>query len=175
MTNPISEWRESLRDLVGLIGAIEWTAFSVSDRKKFEKAKALLDRPLSDEPEKRQPLPDLDFTSETGFPPPVEPSVTLLPADIDPFLQSITRSPTETLARVEPDWKHRAEEAERILADNMALANRTTRRAMDERNAIIQELRKRYSAAEIADMVGLTRQRVHQILNEAPVESSPNR
>jgi hypothetical protein len=73
---------------------------------------------------------------------------------------------------VETDWKHRAEEAERILQDNMALANRTTRRTMDERNGIIRKLRERYSAIEIADMVGLTRQRVHQILNEAPVEGS---
>jgi hypothetical protein len=73
---------------------------------------------------------------------------------------------------VETDWKHRAEEAERILQDNMALANRTTRRTMDERNGIIRKLRERYSAIEIADMVGLTRQRVHQILNEEPVEGS---
>jgi hypothetical protein len=78
--------------------------------------------------------------------------------------------PDETSAQ--PDWKHRAEEAERILSDNMALANKTTRRAMDERNGIIRKLRERYSAIEIADMAGLTRQRVHQILNEAPVEGS---
>lgn len=77
--------------------------------------------------------------------------------------------------KAEPDWKHRAEEAERILSDNMALANRTTRRAMDERNAIIRKLRERYSAIEVANMVGLTRQRVHQILNEAPVEAPPEK
>ena len=73
------------------------------------------------------------------------------------------------------DWKARAERAEEVLGHNMALANATTRRTMDERNAIIRKLREKYSAIEIADMVGLTRQRVHQILNEAPLteETSP--
>ena len=66
----------------------------------------------------------------------------------------------------------RVEESDAILRHNMALANATTRRSMDERNGIIRKLRERYSAMEIADMAGLTRQRVHQILNEAPVESS---
>jgi hypothetical protein len=69
-------------------------------------------------------------------------------------------------------WKARAEESEAILAHNMALANATTRRTMNERNSIIRTLRQRHSAIEIADMVGLTRQRVHQILNEAPIEVS---
>lgn len=69
-------------------------------------------------------------------------------------------------------WKERAEEAEGILSYNMALANATTRRAMNERNDIIRKLRERHSAAEIADMVGLTRQRVHQILNESAEEGA---
>jgi hypothetical protein len=75
-------------------------------------------------------------------------------------------------AAAEPpvDWKRRAETAEGILNHNMALANATTRRAMEERNGIIRKMRERYSAMEIADMAGLTRQRVHQILNEAPIE-----
>lgn len=55
-----------------------------------------------------------------------------------------------------------------ILEHNMRVANGTTRRAMNERNEIIRNLRKRYSAIQIAEQVGLTRQRVHQILNEAP-------
>jgi len=55
-----------------------------------------------------------------------------------------------------------------ILEHNMRVANQTTRRMMEERNEIIRNLRKRYSAIEIAAQVGLTRQRVHQILNEAP-------
>jgi hypothetical protein len=67
------------------------------------------------------------------------------------------------------DWKTRAETAEGILSHNMALANANTRHAKDERNTIIRKMRERYSAAEIADMAGLTRQRVHQILNEAPL------
>jgi hypothetical protein len=70
------------------------------------------------------------------------------------------------------DWKRRALDAEAILRHNMALANATTRRAQAERNAIIRTMREKYSAIEIANMAGLTRQRVHQILNEAPVESS---
>lgn len=65
------------------------------------------------------------------------------------------------------DWKARAETAEGILGHNMALANATTRRTMTERDGIVRKLREKYSAIEIADMVGLTRQRVHQILNEA--------
>lgn len=57
--------------------------------------------------------------------------------------------------------------AQGILEHNMALANRTSRHAMNERNKIIHNMRKRYSAVEIAEQVGLTRQRIHQILNEA--------
>jgi hypothetical protein len=76
-------------------------------------------------------------------------------------------TPVETTDRI--DWKARAEAAEGILNHNMALANATTRKVMEERNAIIRKLRERYSAIEIAEQVGLTRQRVHQILNEAPI------
>lgn len=64
-------------------------------------------------------------------------------------------------------WKARAEEAEKILSHNMALANATTRRTMKERDEIIRTLREKHSASEIAQMAGLTRQRVYQILNEA--------
>lgn len=77
------------------------------------------------------------------------------------------RVTVETSDRI--DWKARAEAAEGILNHNMALANATTRKVMEERNAIIRKLRERYSAIEIAEQVGLTRQRVHQILNEAPI------
>lgn len=42
------------------------------------------------------------------------------------------------------------------------VANKTLR----ERDDMIHALRARYSAVEIAEMVKLTRQRVHQILNE---------
>lgn len=82
--------------------------------------------------------------------------------------ESLTTDQCHECAR----WKARAEEAEGILSHNMALANATTRRAMNERNDIIRKLRERHSAAEIADMAGLTRQRVYQILNEAPAESA---
>lgn len=77
-------------------------------------------------------------------------------------------SPVETDGT---DWKARALRAEEVLGHNMALANATTRRTMEERNSIIRKLREKYSAIEIADMVGLTRQRVHQILNEAPLSA----
>ena len=56
-----------------------------------------------------------------------------------------------------------------VLRDNMALANSQAREHRTERDSIIKELRKRYSAIEIADMAGLTRQRVHQILKEPPI------
>ena len=56
-----------------------------------------------------------------------------------------------------------------VLRDNMALANSQAREHRTERDNIIKELRKRYSAIEIADMAGLTRQRVHQILKEPPI------
>jgi len=56
--------------------------------------------------------------------------------------------------------------AEEVLGDNLALANKNARAFQAERDSIIREMRKKYSAVEIADMVGLTRQRVHQILNE---------
>lgn len=62
-----------------------------------------------------------------------------------------------------------AEDAAGVLRDNLALANKNARAFQRERNAIIQEMRAKYSPREIANMVGLTRQRVHQILNEAPL------
>lgn len=69
------------------------------------------------------------------------------------------------------ELQRQLKEAREIMDHNLALANRTSRNVMNERNAIIRKMRETYSAIEIADMVGLTRQRVHQILNEAPVES----
>jgi len=53
------------------------------------------------------------------------------------------------------------------LNHNLAIANKTSRHAMRERNEMVRTLRTTYSAAEIAVMVGVTRQRVHQILNES--------
>lgn len=62
--------------------------------------------------------------------------------------------------------------ADEILSYNLRMANDTTRRARKERDKIIRNLRKQYSAIEIAKQVGLTRQRVHQILNESPDSAS---
>lgn len=62
--------------------------------------------------------------------------------------------------------------ADGILSHNMSVANGTARRVMEERDKIIRNLRKQYSAIEIAHQVGLTRQRVHQILNESPDSAS---
>lgn len=75
----------------------------------------------------------------------------------------------EDAAREIVTLQKRAVEAEGILSHNMALANATARGAMDERNSIIRKMRELYTAIEIAEMAGLTRQRVHQILNEAPI------
>ena len=57
--------------------------------------------------------------------------------------------------------------AQAALNHNLAIANKTSRHAMRERNEMVRTLRTTYSAAEIALMVGVTRQRVHQILNES--------
>ena len=63
-----------------------------------------------------------------------------------------------------------------ILRDNLALANSQARERRAERDGIIKSLRERYSAIEISNMAGLTRQRVHQILKEPPVEiTKPDR
>lgn len=59
-----------------------------------------------------------------------------------------------------------------MVYGNLALANRTARHAMEERDSMICNLRKTYSAIEIADMVGLTRQRIHQILKETDSEKA---
>lgn len=113
----------------------------------------------------REAIEVLSATPETKAerPPTLSPGLMLEHARLDAMWQELVRENTAL--------QHRAAEAEHILTDNMALANRTTRRAMNERNEIIKKLRERYSAIEIADMAGLTRQRVHQILNEAPDES----
>jgi len=59
-----------------------------------------------------------------------------------------------------------ARAARDALEYNLGIANHTTREAQAERNSIIRRLRSHYSAIQVAGMVGLTRQRVHQILNE---------
>jgi len=55
------------------------------------------------------------------------------------------------------------------LEHNMAVANKAARSFQRERDQIIRKLRERHSCIEIAQQFGLTRQRVHQILNEEPV------
>ncbi len=60
-----------------------------------------------------------------------------------------------------------------ILTHNMGVANRNARALQRERDKIIRNLRKRFSAIEIAAQVGLTRQRVHQILNEQQPSEAP--
>lgn len=59
-----------------------------------------------------------------------------------------------------------------ILEHNMGIANKVARNMMNERNQIIRSLRKKFSAIEIAEQVGLTRQRVHQILSEVDADSA---
>jgi hypothetical protein len=54
------------------------------------------------------------------------------------------------------------------LEHNMGVANRAARTFQRERDQVIRKLRERHSCIEIAEQFGLTRQRVHQILNEAP-------
>lgn len=64
--------------------------------------------------------------------------------------------------------------AQDALEYNLGIANRTNRSIQAERDGMIRTLRASYSAIEIAKMVGLTRQRVHQILNEpTDVNSTP--
>jgi DNA-directed RNA polymerase sigma subunit (sigma70/sigma32) len=58
-----------------------------------------------------------------------------------------------------------------VLSHNMKIANNNTKRVRAERDLIIRKLREKHSCIEIAEQFGLTRQRVHQILNEAPVEA----
>lgn len=63
-------------------------------------------------------------------------------------------------------------EAYAILSHNMKIANGNAKRARTERDHIIRKLREKHSCIEIAEQFGLTRQRVHQILNEPPIEGS---
>lgn len=70
---------------------------------------------------------------------------------------------TDALAAAQKD----AKAARDALEHNLGIANGTARKAQAERDDMIRTLRKSYSAIQIAEMVGLTRQRVHQILNES--------
>ena len=63
------------------------------------------------------------------------------------------------------------DQAYEVLSHNMKVANNNTKRVRAERDQIIRKLREKHSCIEIAEQFGLTRQRVHQILNEAPVEA----
>lgn len=54
-----------------------------------------------------------------------------------------------------------------VLEHNMGVANKAARSFQRERDQIIRKLREKHSCIEIAEQFGLTRQRVHQILNEA--------
>lgn len=54
-----------------------------------------------------------------------------------------------------------------VMEHNMGIANKAARSFQRERDQVIRKLRERHSCIEIAEQFGLTRQRVHQILNEA--------
>jgi hypothetical protein len=58
------------------------------------------------------------------------------------------------------------------LEHNMAVANKAARSFKRERDQVIRKLRERYSCIQIAEQFGLTRQRVHQILNEPQLDGS---
>lgn len=66
--------------------------------------------------------------------------------------------------------RYERDDAIATLRESMALANRTTRSFKNERDQIIRKLREEFSCIQIAEKFGLTRQRVHQILNEAPID-----
>lgn len=77
-------------------------------------------------------------------------------------LSSRLRDAEQRAERAESD----AKAARDALEYNLGIANTNARAFQAERDSMIRALRREYSAIEIALMVGLTRQRVHQILNE---------
>ena len=78
----------------------------------------------------------------------------------------------DALLAANAELRGERDRAHKVMNDNLALANAINRDGQQERNTMIKTLRAKYSAIEIADMVGLTRQRIHQILNEPPVVPS---